>query len=399
MASNDDPGISAAEAAPRANHAARLAPSDESAVAVAPGEPTVVLFVVLAGGLGGSTRSLTTVLAHLERHVVRVVAAPGRCRLAKFIRERSLADELVEVPRHRPGRRRFLRLVAAWRIWRWVHANRHRLRAIHANGLAELNVVAPASLLARVPIVVWCHAREVSAWDKRLMPVWRRLVPRVRWTAVSGVSREVLMKSGAASGSSIEIVPNPIDPADCEGRPRKRSSATTIGYLGSDQRYKGFQLLPDVIARLSDPSVRWVIFAGEHSADSADTWRRLRSISVGRVLLRGKERDVRRAYEACDVVFVPSLSESFGRVAAEAMLNGIPVVASDLPALRQLIGDGSAGLLFPPGDAAAAAHALGRIVSDPALRAELGREGRRRAHAFYPGGIVKQLEEAYESFS
>ena len=64
----------------------------------------------------------------------------------------------------------------------------------------------------------------------------------------------------------------------------------------------------------------------------------------------------------------PSVLESFCRVAAEAMLNGIPVVGSDLAPIRALLGDDEAGLLFPVGDTHRAAEAIARLVADGGLR-------------------------------
>ena len=70
----------------------------------------------------------------------------------------------------------------------------------------------------------------------------------------------------------------------------------------------------------------------------------------------------------------PSVLESFCRVAAEAMLNGIPVVGSDLAPIRALLGDDEAGLLFPVGDTHRAAEAIARLVADGG-RTALGAAG------------------------
>ncbi|MBA2336404.1 MAG: glycosyltransferase family 4 protein, partial [Acidimicrobiia bacterium] len=96
-----------------------------------------------------------------------------------------------------------------------------------------------------------------------------------------------------------------------------------------------------------------------------------------------------------DIVWVPSRSESFCRVAAEAMMNGIAVVASDIPPLRQLLGDDEAGLLYSTEDPAAAAAALRRLVADPDLRRRLGEAGRVRADAYSPQIVTTRLLELY----
>ena len=87
--------------------------------------------------------------------------------------------------------------------------------------------------------------------------------------------------------------------------------------------------------------------------------------------------------------------ESFCRVAAEAMLNGIPVAGSDLPPIRALLGDDEAGLLFPVGDTERAAAAIARLVADDGLRARLGAAGRRRAAPYDPASVRRQLLALY----
>ena len=85
-----------------------------------------------------------------------------------------------------------------------------------------------------------------------------------------------------------------------------------------------------------------------------------------------------RAYANADVVVVPSRAEGYGIAASEAIAHGKPVVASDLPSLRAIIG--SAGLLIPPSDVHALARALAR-VSDPRVRRRLSARARVRARS------------------
>lgn len=107
------------------------------------------------------------------------------------------------------------------------------------------------------------------------------------------------------------------------------------------------------------------------------------------------------ALSRASIVVVPSLGgEVFGLVAAENMRRGLPVVASDLGALAEVLGD--AGCTFRTGDAAALATELARLLDDEALAARLGAEARQRAsrlcdldrmiesHASIYGAIVKR---------
>ncbi|MGH9036390.1 MAG: glycosyltransferase, partial [Acidimicrobiia bacterium] len=76
-------------------------------------------------------------------------------------------------------------------------------------------------------------------------------------------------------------------------------------------------------------------------------------------------------YRAADVFAFPSVKEGFGLVVLEAMAEGLPVVASDIPVFAEYLTDGTDAVLAPSGDAAALAGALQRVATDRALRARL----------------------------
>ena len=352
----------------------------------------ILLTVAIAPGLGGSMRSLATVLNGLQG-LCRVVACPPRTTFTEFLEQGNLYEELIELPEE--GRSRLhARVRAAGTIAAWSWKHRHRLVAFHANGLAERNLVTLAAVLTRVPIIVWMHEWSVSSWARRLAPLLRFLAPDTRFAAVSEQARDTLVEAGLADRSEIEVVPNPIDPADVLSRARPSHDRLSVSYLGTPARYKGFHLLPEIIRSLRSEPIKWLIYAGPKTMLPA-VWDDLESISGVDIEIPGKVADVRQAYGQIDIVVCPSLEESFGRVAAEAMCNGLPVVASDIPALRALIGQDQAGLLVPAGDVEATAEAVRRLITNDGLRHRLGQAGRLRAAQFEPGPIVAALTSLY----
>jgi glycosyltransferase involved in cell wall biosynthesis len=336
------------------------------------------------------------VLAHLPPDVERIVAVPRAGNLSSVLAHRGLIDVPILLP---SAKRRWLgrltRLVSTSLVALAAWRRRRSIAAIHANGPEELNVAGPAALISRRPVVLWSHARDESPWTAWAARGWRRILPELRIAVVSDAARSVIVGAGLAGEAEIEIVPNPVDPDDVLAERREGNGVTSVGYLGADARYKGFQFLPEIDRDLEEVSLRWLIFSDPRSADAAPVWEQLRRAGSGRVALLGKQRDVRTAYARCDVVLCPSLEETFCRVAAEAMLNGIPVVGADLPPLRRLLGEDEAGLLFPPGDVHAAASAVLRLVRDPALRRRLGERGRMRAREFVPEEIIGRLAAMY----
>jgi D-inositol-3-phosphate glycosyltransferase len=87
-------------------------------------------------------------------------------------------------------------------------------------------------------------------------------------------------------------------------------------------------------------------------------------------------------YAAADAVLVPSRSESFGLVALEAQACGVPVVASSVGGLPYVVAEGESGFLVPPGDHAALADRLVRLLEHPGLWTHLSRGARRHASGF-----------------
>jgi len=103
-----------------------------------------------------------------------------------------------------------------------------------------------------------------------------------------------------------------------------------------------------------------------------------------RVTLAGDLDATRLAleYDRADLFVLPTLHEGYGMAVAEALARGIPVVSTATGAIPDLVCDG-AGIVVPPGDASAFAHALSRVVADDAVRAELA-DGARRTRARLP---------------
>jgi len=101
-------------------------------------------------------------------------------------------------------------------------------------------------------------------------------------------------------------------------------------------------------------------------------------------------------YAAADVCAVPSLTESFGLVALEAMACGTPVVGTRVGGLQTLIEDGESGLLVPAGDDTALAEAIHAVLTDHRLRTHLSHGARERAERFTWNRVGQRMTELYD---
>jgi glycosyltransferase involved in cell wall biosynthesis len=147
----------------------------------------------------------------------------------------------------------------------------------------------------------------------------------------------------------------------------------------------------------------WLIIVGG-GEQHAELQRLLVNLSLeNRITLTGQvdHEDVPGYLHSFDVFVVPSLTEreSFGVAAVEASASGLPVIASRIGGLPEVVLDGKTGLLVPPGDVDALAFAISCLLADPALRAQMGQAGRQFVLEHYRWeDNAKLMEEIYKSF-
>jgi glycosyltransferase involved in cell wall biosynthesis len=121
-----------------------------------------------------------------------------------------------------------------------------------------------------------------------------------------------------------------------------------------------------------------------------------RRLGVGdRLLLPGFDPDPEPWFGLASVFVLPSLWEAAGMAALDALLFGVPVVASDVPGTRGLLDDGISCLRFPPGDDAALAAAVERLGEDRDLAARLAAEGMERLPAYDIRGTAAKYLDLY----
>lgn len=179
---------------------------------------------------------------------------------------------------------------------------------------------------------------------------------------------------------AVEAAADPVDPA----------SGEYIAYAGRFVPEKGVDVLVAASRSLGLP----VKLAGNQP-----DYPGLLPTDTIRCELTPARDDLLRFYRGARMLVVPSLwFETFALVAAEAMGQGVPVVASRIGALQDTVQDGRTGLLFTPGDADDLAAVITRLWNDPALTRELGaRAYRRVASEFSGAGHVRGLVDIYET--
>ncbi len=243
-------------------------------------------------------------------------------------------------------------------------------------------------------------ARALAVMAER----WCYRPARLRsFAAVSGGVAEELRSH--YPGVPVALTPNGIDldrfRPDAAERDRTRAQydvppgQVVALFVGGDWNRKGLDLAIDAIAKSRADGTEvllWVVGPGDEARFQA----RADALGVGdAVVFFGRRSDTERFYRAADVFVLPSEYETFSIVCFEAAASGLPVVAPPLHGVSDLIGDGAAGTVVERNADSVAAALV--ALADPATRARLGTEARRRAQQYTWEGSARSVLGLYRS--
>jgi glycosyltransferase involved in cell wall biosynthesis len=275
------------------------------------------------------------------------------------------------------------------------HLRGTRLLHLYGHGLA--GVILGAHRVARsrrIPLVVtpfWHVSRP--ARSSRQLSLRSIVLPRVcraadAVIAMTRLERESLIDQGVAAERCHVIPAGPVigSGADPEGfrRRHRLGSAPVVLFLGRQWNAKGYRTLANAapLVWTRRPEARF-LFVGPASEESIEFFRPDRDpggrlVSLGTVSLDDKTS----ALAACDVLCVPSSSESLGLVYLEAWAMKKPVIAERIPVLETVVGDGVDGLLVDP-NPTSIAGAICRLLADPPLARAMGEAGAAKVEQQY----------------
>jgi glycosyltransferase involved in cell wall biosynthesis len=259
--------------------------------------------------------------------------------------------------------------------------------------------------LARVPIVI---AHE-HTWSFEGEPI-RRLLDREligRWSdvfvAVSREDRRKMIELERVPAERIRFIPNGIAPrTPTPGRDLRAElgvgSAPLVGAVGALRAQKAYDVLIRAAAGLREsyPDLR-VLIAGE-GPEKPRLEALVRELGLGEVIMMlGRRLDVPDMLAALDVAVCASHYEGSPLAVMEYMEAALPIVATRVGGVPDLIEDGVHGVLVEPGDPGALAEALGSLLGDRARASTLGARAReRRRREFDLDVMVHNFEALYE---
>ena len=273
---------------------------------------------------------------------------------------------------------------------------RLRPAALHAHWIVPQGMVLAAALPGRTRPRAICtaHGSDVSALRGGF---WRRLRRWVtlrcdRIVAVSEALKAQLVSEGCPP-ERIDVIPMGADLLRLfvpDGSPRNAAEVLFVGRLVA---VKGvdtlISALPDVLAGRPDATLT-VVGGGPERDRLAELARRLDVASCVTFVGPVPHAELAKYYRRAALLVLPSREEGFGLVLIEALGCGCPVVASDLPAIRGVLGEGKTGRLFCAGDAEDLTRAVCGMLGDPVGGGDMARQGRSDAIARYDWQVIAQ---------
>ena len=244
------------------------------------------------------------------------------------------------------------------------------------------------------PMVGTFHAAGTSAAYRWLSPLTCWLARRL--TVRCAVSEDARDLAACSLGGDYVMLHNGIDVERFAKATPWPTEGPTVLFLSRHESRKGLDVLVDALPHLPAHARVWV------ASDGPDTGRlKAATAGDGRVEWLGRidEQEKIRRLRGATVLCAPSLrGESFGMILLEAMAAETPIVASDIPGYRNVIGDDeSAGLLVPPGDPVALGGALRLVLDDPDLAASLAVGGAGRAAVFSMDSLAERYVDLYRT--
>jgi len=275
---------------------------------------------------------------------------------------------------------------------------------IHSHLFQSRVFTALAFLFYRKPILVTQKHSIVNLKKHNIFILFEMLCIRLnkRVIAISESVKKSLQKYELIPENKIYVLPNCVD-FEKFSKSRKASGHEAkeeiiIGTVGRLEKEKGINyLLYAIKIMLSTfPNLRLHI-VGDGAATS-DLKKLSKKLNISNsVIFFGKFADVIPFYNKMDIFVLPSILEGFGIVLLEAMAAGVPIVATNVNGISEVVVNMQSGLLVPPKNPKAIADAVQKLIENPHLSRSLAKSGLQRAMLFDVKEHVRKLDNFYSN--
>ncbi|MFW6162715.1 MAG: glycosyltransferase family 4 protein [Planctomycetota bacterium] len=356
-----------------------------------------VLLLNSIGGenFGGVERWMLDVGDHLVQQGHRVVSlARGGSYWGAICRDRGY-------PTYETAMRGDFHPADVWRVKRIYRDHGIDLVVAKSRQCVRMAWAARLVALRRLPAILCVQGGIVMKRSLRTKLTYRYMADR--HITPSEYGRRELLGYGYFPPERIRAVPNGvvIPPADPTARGRLRAElglgdAPALSVVSRLHPDKGIQDLLRATAglRADFPALRLLV-VGDGAYRSSLEQQTGRLGLEDAVLFTGFRTDVNDLLRAADVFVLPSYHENMPYGVLEAMAAGLPVVATAVGGVPEVVVDGETGILVPPRDAGPLQDALASLLRDPAAASAMGHAGTQRVRAHFTRRHMLEATEAY----
>lgn len=301
-----------------------------------------------------------------------------------------------------------------WRLQRLL--KRERYDVVHAQASEVSGAVLLAGKLARVPIRVTSYHHTKTFWSNpgimnRLVVGMLKIMERLWATRILGVSEACLdvyhpnwrkhpqQFQLCYDGIALKWFTQKFNRSEIRSELNLPANSLVVGHVGSLRQAKNHRTIVDVAERIARQLENvYFLMVGDGALQRQIKMDVQSRGLTSRFVFTGARKDVPRMLAAMDVFVMPSISEGFGIAVAEAQLSGLPVVASNLPSIREALCPEMHEFCRDPLDSKGLAEQVLLLLLDQQLRTNLGRKGREYvSRKFSIDKTVEQLESLYDS--
>ena len=346
------------------------------------------------GGVQNHVRDLAEFLISNGHHVEVLAPATESEDLPDYV---VSAGRAISIPYNGAVARILFGVVANNRVRSWIHEGNFDLMHLHEPAIPSLSLLA--CWAGEGAMVGTFHA--AAKYQKAIVAIGPILEPVIeKLSARIAVSESARLTLTAHLETDAIVIPNGIYADNYrDGASRAEWQGNTVGFLGRfEEDRKVLPVLLEALPIISRfiPNIR-VLIAGpgdsEEVLEKVDPQLRHRVEFLGQI----SEEDKADFLASVSLYIAPNTGgESFGIILAEAMAGGAAVVASNIPAFADVLGNGQYGALFESEDSENLAKVIIDLLRDDAKRKELAAAGAMHAQRFDWSQVGEEIFEVYE---
>lgn len=358
-----------------------------------------ILYVVTSAGFGGASMNVLLLMKYMvkEGHKVGLVSANERRLITEA---KKLGVEVFVNPYFVRRLHPLNDLRAFIPVYKAIKEFKPDL--IHAHSTKAGLIVRFWSALLNVKPVIftahgWAFTEGRKYWKRWLLAKIEKIagIATTKIICVSNHDKELALKFKVAPPDKLTVVYNGVGPEQFLGKQKnKANQEVVVTYVGRFAPPKDLTTLLEAVKSLDGVKV---LMVGDGELRSGVEKHILKNGLSEKVFLLGEREDVPEILSNSDIFILPSRWEGLPFTIIEAMMAGLPVVASKVGGVPELVDEGITGFLVPPGDHLSLAQAIKKLADDKNLRERMGKAGQEKAlRLFTVERMLNETVKVYE---